>query len=166
MFGDLLTKLAQAVLAGILVLNFFSSLVYLTILFLYGKQLHSYKTATPKSYRNSLDSTGTNNWPHAAYMKQVNIPNLNFLQNHPPITRTNSVSISTNTDGLMSGMMSELAICTLHHHHHTLHSHTMSPLPSPPSLTMITSSSSTSTSSSGDDDDNNTPNLSPRSDVD
>lgn len=107
MFGDLLNKIGQGVLAGLLVINFISTLVYLCVLFLYGKQLHDFKYGNPKLYRNTfapgeiIVGTPENNWTVTQlpnYSKQINIPNLNFLRNHPGVTRTNSVSTSTNTD--------------------------------------------------------------------
>jgi len=95
-------------LAGLLVINFLSTLVYLCVLFLYGKQLQEFKFGSPKLYRNSLTGGGQiilgapeNNWTVTQlpnFTKQINIPNLNFLRNHAAVTRTNSVSTSTNTD--------------------------------------------------------------------
>jgi len=105
MFGDILNKMGQGIFAGMLVLNFLATIIYLTVLFLYGKQLYDWKYGTQKLYRNSFGQNGLheNNWGVTTlptlYSKELNIPNLNILQNHPSITRTNSsaVSITVNS---------------------------------------------------------------------
>ncbi|XP_021951771.1 uncharacterized protein LOC110848770 [Folsomia candida] len=111
MFGDIVTKAGQNVIAGIFLVNFFMTVVYLMVLFLYGRHLHQLKTGSNqgiKLYRNALPIP-ENNWklshlPASLYLKDVHIPDLNLLQNHPAVTRSNSVaavsmtiSIGTNT---------------------------------------------------------------------
>ncbi|CAL8141443.1 unnamed protein product [Orchesella dallaii] len=100
MFRDLVSTPWQVMMISVLITNFAATVVYLTVLFLYGKKIHYYKNN--QSIRNSIE----NNLPfHSSKLtasvlkKQANRnPNLNLLENHLPVSRTNSVCKSTSTD--------------------------------------------------------------------
>lgn len=122
MFRDLVAWQWQIVMAAVLVANFCATVVYLTVLFLFGKKIHYYKYT--QSIRNSI----CNNVPNiiaSVVKKQTNSsggetsvsrstsptnPNsrdLNLLENHPPVSRTNSVCKSTSTDDDLDEMESQ-----------------------------------------------------------
>ncbi|ODM94280.1 hypothetical protein Ocin01_12407 [Orchesella cincta] len=100
MFRDLVSTPWQVMMIGVLISNFGATVVYLTVLFLYGKKIHYYKNN--QSIRNSIGNNvpfHSSNLTASVLKKQANRnPDLNLLENHPPVSRTNSVCKSTSTD--------------------------------------------------------------------
>lgn len=112
MFRDLVATQWQIVMVVVLIANFCATVVYLTDLFLYGKKIHAYKYN--QSIRNSIGNNVQSNLKKQTNHVEVPVPNatttavtrstspnpadINLLENHPPVSRTNSVCKSTSTE--------------------------------------------------------------------
>lgn len=116
MFRDLVATQWQIVMVAVLIANFCATVVYLTVLFLYGKKIHAYKYN--QSIKNSIGNNVQSSQKKQTNIGDIPVPNaavvttrstspnpadINLLENHPPVSRTNSVRKTTSTqvvDGL------------------------------------------------------------------
>lgn len=113
MFKDIIASNWQVAMICLLVANFSATIIYLTTLFLYGKKIHYFKYG--QNIRNSIgNNLPASQMSSSVFKKQSNQhgrrgtsddgsstnpnPDLNLLENHPPVSRTNSVCKSTCTN--------------------------------------------------------------------